>query len=170
MSCRQLGTTPHFAFLSTPMPRIKLLLTIAALTLITATTAAQTNILDTPVDVNTAGKTMKQIISEIEAASGVRFSYSDNLLPKKQFNAIDRRQTLGRLLNNIMHSNGIDYKVIDGQIVLFRSEANVNNGLFCGLFSGQTQFGEHHQRLGVCGRHRRGDNHEQLRFFHHRTA
>ena len=115
------------------MPRIKLLLTIAALTLMTATTAAQTSILDTPVDVNTAGKTMKQIISEIEAASGVRFSYSDNLLPKKQFNAIDRRQTLGRLLNNIMHSNGIDYKVIDGQIVLFRSEANANNGLFAGF-------------------------------------
>ena len=115
------------------MPRIKLLLTIAALTLMTATAAAQTNILDTPVDVNTAGKTMKQIISEIESASGVRFSYSDNLLPKKQFNAIDQRQTLGRLLNNIMHSNGIDYKVIDGQIVLFCSEANVNNGLFAGF-------------------------------------
>ncbi len=115
------------------MPRTRLLLAIAALTLMTATVTAQNSILDTPVEVNTAGKTMKQIIGDIEASSGVRFSYSDNLLPKKQFNAIDRQQTLRRLLNNIMHSNDIDYKVINGQIVLFRIEAKGSNCLFSGF-------------------------------------
>ena len=122
-----------FAFLIAPMPRIKHLLAIAALTLLTATGSAQNSILDTPTDINTAGKTLKQIITEIEAGSEVRFSYSDNLLPKKQFNAVDRRQTLGRLLDNLLHSNGIDYKIVNGQIVLFKSASDGNNCLISGF-------------------------------------
>ncbi len=115
------------------MPRIKHLITIAVMTLLTAAGSAQNNILDTPIDINTAGKTLKQIITEIEAGSNARFSYSDNLLPKKQFNTVDRRQTLGRLLDNLLHSNGIDYKIVNGQIVLFKSDVTGNNCVFSGF-------------------------------------
>lgn len=107
---------------------------VVVLSLFASTCFAQNNILDTPTDINTSGKTLKQIITEIEAGNdAVRFSYSDNLLPKKQFNSIDRQQTLGRLLDNILHSNGIDYKIINGQIVLFKLETEGNNCLLSGF-------------------------------------
>ena len=107
---------------------------VVVLLLFASTGFSQNNILDTPTDINTSGKSLKQIITEIEAGNAaVRFSYADNLLPKKQFNAIDRRQTLGNLLDNILHSNGIGYKIVNGQIVLFELETDGNNCLISGF-------------------------------------
>lgn len=84
-------------------------------------TFAQKQMLDREIEISTSGKTLKEIIIEIEQKSGLSFSYSDNLLPKTHFNEIDKRQTIGTLLNSILHQNDIDYKIIDNQIVLFKS-------------------------------------------------
>lgn len=83
---------------------------------------AQTSILDTKMDISTSGKTVKQIITEIEQDFGINFSYSDNLLPKTHFNELETRPTLGSLLTSMLHPNDIDFKVIDNQIVLFESK------------------------------------------------
>lgn len=114
------------------MPITRFLLT-AVFMLMAGLGFAQSDILNIETDISTSGKTLKEIITEIERSSGVRFSYSDNLLPKKRFNAIDPKQTLGQLLDNLMHSNGIDYKVIDGQIVLFESDKKGNNCVLTGF-------------------------------------
>ena len=107
---------------------------VVVLSLFASACFAQNSILDIPIDINTSDKTLKQIITQIEAENdAVRFSYADNLLPKKRFNAIDRQQTLGRLLDNILHSNGIGYKIVNGQIVLFRLETEGNNCLISGF-------------------------------------
>ncbi len=92
------------------------------LTLCANVTFAQKQMLDKEIEINTSGKTLKEIITEIEQISGLPFSYSDNLLPKTHFNEIDKHQTVGSLLNSILHQNDIDYKIVDNQIVLFRSE------------------------------------------------
>ena len=107
---------------------------VVVLSLFASACFAQNSILDIPIDINTSDKTLKQIITQIEAENdAVRFSYADNLLPKKRFNAIDRQQTLGRLLDNILHSNGRGSKIINGQIVLFRLETEGNNCLISGF-------------------------------------
>jgi len=86
---------------------------------------AQNNILNTKVDINTSDKTLKQILSEIEKQSGIRFSYSDNLLPKTLFNKIESQPTLKQFLNNLLHPINIDYKIVKEQIVLFESAREI---------------------------------------------
>lgn len=86
---------------------------------------AQNNILNTKVDINTSDKTLKQILSEIEKQNGIRFSYSDNLLPKTLFNKIESQPTLKQFLNNLLHPINIDYKIVKEQIVLFESAREI---------------------------------------------
>lgn len=106
---------------------------LVALLLLAHPGFAQKNILDTPATVNTAGKTLKQIITEIESESGITFSYSDNLLPKKQYGYIDAQQTVGNLLANLLHGIDIDFKVVNRQIVLFMSDKKNDSRLLSGF-------------------------------------
>ena len=122
-----------FKAFSQMMRKLRLANVLVALLLLLAPSGfAQNGILDTPTDVNTSGKTLKQIITEIEKTSGVTFSYSDNLLPKKQFGPVDNKQTIGNLLANLLHGIDIDFKVVNGQIVLFKSDAKTDNHLLSG--------------------------------------
>ena len=60
-------------------------------------------------DINTAGKTLKQVITEIENRYDVSFSYSDNLLPKRHLNRIDNGKNLGQFLENLLYQHNIGY-------------------------------------------------------------
>lgn len=88
---------------------------------ITITASAQNDVFDIKIDISTSGKTVKQIITDIETTKGIVFSYSDNLLPKSKLSKIEEGQPLGMFLSNLLHPNNIDFKLIDGQIVLFES-------------------------------------------------
>ena len=105
---------------------------VFALLLVAHAGFAQNGILDTPTEVNTSGKTLKQIISEIEKSTDITFSYSDNLLPKKQFGPVDSKQTIGKLLANLLLGADIDFKVVNGQIVLFKSDTKADNCMLSG--------------------------------------
>lgn len=83
---------------------------------------AQNQILDIHTNIGTWGKTVKQVITEIENKYHVSFSYSDNLLPKRYLNGIDNGDNLGQFLGNLLHQHNIDFKIIDNQIVLFQSD------------------------------------------------
>ena len=105
---------------------------VFALLLVAHAGFAQNGILDTPTEVNTSGKTLKQIISEIEKSTDITFSYSDNLLPKKQFGPVDSKLTIGKLLANLLLGADIDFKVVNGQIVLFKSDTKADNCMLSG--------------------------------------
>ena len=83
--------------------------------------SAQNQTLSIRTNINTAGKTIKQVIAEIEKDYQVDFSYSDNLLPKKRLNEIDNGESLGQFLDNLLTQHSIGFKLIDNQIVLFHS-------------------------------------------------
>lgn len=83
--------------------------------------SAQNQTLSIRTNINTAGKTIKQVIAEIEKDYQVDFSYSDNLLPKKRLNEIDNEESLGQFLDNLLTQHSIGFKLIDNQIVLFHS-------------------------------------------------
>lgn len=86
-------------------------------------------------NISTAGKTLKQVITEIESTYNVSFSYSDNLLPQKHLNGIDNGDNLGQFLVNLLHQHNIDYKMIDNQIVLFRSRTKARQFYLTGYIT-----------------------------------
>lgn len=97
------------------------------LTVLTFGLKAQVLKLDTLVDFTFDGITLKQAIQEIEQQYHIRFSYSDSKIQvNKIVNASYVSWRLDDILRDILHSNGINYSLIENQIVLFPQLKNQN--------------------------------------------
>lgn len=75
--------------------------------------------------IQTEDKTIKQIIGEVEKVKGIKFFYSDDLLPKHHFNRLDTRLPLNQFLRNIFSPYGISYKIVNDQIVLYKENKSL---------------------------------------------
>lgn len=81
--------------------------------------------LDTLVNLEFDGITLKQALHEISQQYSIRFSYSDSNIPVKHtIHASYTSANLGDILRDLLHSNEINYSIIENQIVLFPFDSN----------------------------------------------
>ncbi len=83
---------------------------------------AQPDLNQLTVTINIGSKNFKQIIQQLEEECGISFSYSDNILPtqmlpEKEFHEI----TLSGFLNSLFVPHGLNYSIINNQVVLFKN-------------------------------------------------
>lgn len=84
---------------------------------------AQTNLESIAVSLNTDGKNFKQVIQQLENTHEISFSYSDNILPT--YKLPERSFSNIKILNFLdvfFVPHGIDYEIINNNVVLFRKE------------------------------------------------
>ncbi len=80
------------------------------------------------VSLNTGGKSFKNIIQQFEKDYGISFSYSDNILPtgilpQREFNKV----ALSSVLKKIFIPHGLNYSLINNQIVLYQYNTKMPN-------------------------------------------
>lgn len=77
---------------------------------------------------NTNGKSFKQIIQQLEQNYNVSFSYSDDMLPDIILpECIFSNLSFEELLKQLFVAHGVDYSIVNGQIVLFYNEETKPN-------------------------------------------
>lgn len=81
--------------------------------------------LDTLVNIELEGITLKQALQEISQRYSVRFSYSDSKIPvTHKIHTSYSSIKLGEMLQDLLHTNAINYSIIENQIVLFPFNAD----------------------------------------------
>ncbi len=83
-------------------------------------------ILDKKVSLSVENMEIKKVISKVQNQTGVKFIYSPNTINARRkisFNVTDK--TLGIFIDEIIRPLSIDYKIVDGQVLLF-PQANSN--------------------------------------------
>lgn len=81
--------------------------------------------LDTLINLEFEGVTLKQALHEISQQYSIQFSYSDSNIPvNNTIRASYASANLGDILRDLLHSNEISYSIIENQIVLFPFNTN----------------------------------------------
>lgn len=84
--------------------------------------AGETNaqgVLNNPVKLSQASTTLNNALKRIEKAANVKFVYSRNIINADQMVSVDAsNEKLSSVLDDLLHSRGIKYEVLNQQIVL----------------------------------------------------
>lgn len=82
-------------------------------------------ILDKKVTITANNLEVSKVLAKVQEQTGVRFLYSSNTIQadrKVSFNAVNKK--LGDFIQEIIKPLSIDFKIIEGQILLFPSDGN----------------------------------------------
>ncbi len=104
------------------MTNYRLFLAIAILTCWVNHVFGQQNILDIEVHLDSKGKTIEQVLNQIENQIQIRFAFDKKIIPlnEKLTQHIEKAR-VGEVLKLIFNKNDIHYKVIGNQVSLYKT-------------------------------------------------
>jgi hypothetical protein len=85
-----------------------------------ASVYSQQNIADKTISVNYGNKPLKKVIKELHDNSGILFTYSEDMLPINSLISLSGQHKLSVILDKICIQSGIQYTIIDNQVVLHK--------------------------------------------------
>lgn len=81
------------------------------------------NELDVPIDLSLRNVSIEEVLNEITSLKSLEFSYSKNLLPVKKIPVFEKKETsVKKVLDDLLFSRKLDYKLIGNQIVIFKNQ------------------------------------------------
>ena len=93
-------------------------------------------VLDTLISINAQNTEIKKVIAEIKKKIGVEFVYSSNeIKPERKISVTAIEKKLGEVLTGMLYPLHIDYKLINGQVLLYNPDNNLSNqpGLYASV-------------------------------------
>lgn len=83
---------------------------------------AQSNLLDTEINLDINNASLKEALTRISQSYQVPFTYADDILPEASINGSYKNQRLSAVLNDILTPLNIGFQEFGGQIILFQVE------------------------------------------------